>query len=151
MSFAIEFLDEPRSYPYDDASTPAGGGVLTLGKDKEYFLASLHEWDKSDYTSQWSHALDELLQRGRNAALIVSYGSPRQATHLEWWSMYPDAGTVHFQNQLLFYEQLPRPFSLQEAFSFVAPRRRLNDDGRRISEWDVALAEVAAFAASMRG
>lgn len=149
MSFSIAFLHEPLSYPYDDPATPAAYGSLTLGGHREVFCASLYEWRKEDYESQWRHAIRNLLEGKERAALIVEYISPANSFKLEWWPMYVIRKTVFFQNHLLFYEQLTRPFSIDDPYSSLRDRETINEDGNRISEWSVSFSEVEKFARSL--
>ena len=149
MSFSIGFLNEPTSYPYDDPTTPQARGVLILGEAKEYFGSSLYQWSKKDYEEQWRHALKTLLDGKNRAALITEYVSPESATHLEWWPMYVVGNEVFIQDHLLFYDQLPKSFSIPTAFSFLRDRRTTSEDGKKISEWVVAMPEVEEFARAL--
>jgi len=149
MAFSIAFEQKPLCFPYDDRTTPAACGLLTLGRARESFLASLYQWGVEDYERQWKQAVAVLLNKKNKAALITTYGSPEVATHLEWWPMYLVGDIVYFQNHLLFYEQLPGRFSMESAFSFLRDRDTVDEQGSRISEWEVPLAEVEAFARSL--
>jgi hypothetical protein len=149
MGFSIAFENEPLCYPYDDPATPAASGLIVLGTKREGFLASLFEWRVEDYERQWKQAISVLLNEKSKAALITTYGSPRFATHLEWWPMYLVDDTVFFQDHLLFYDQLPGQFSVDRALSFLRDRNTVDEEGRRISEWEVPLAEVEAFARTL--
>lgn len=149
MAFSIAFEEKPLSYPYDDRTTPAASGLLTLGTAREGFRSSLYQWGVEDYERQWKQALTALLNKKNKAALITSYGSPDVATHLEWWPMYLVGAIVYFQNHLLFYDKLPTRFSMESAFSFLPDRNTVNEEEGRISEWEVPLAEVEAFARSL--
>ena len=149
MSFSIGFLDEPPSYPYDDPATPQAKGILILGEAKEYFGSSLYQWSKKDYESQWGHAIKTLLGGKDRAALITEYVGPEAATHLEWWTMYLVGNAVFIQNQLLFYDQLAEPFSVQNAFSFLRERRTTNEEGKKISEWAVGMSELEESARAL--
>jgi hypothetical protein len=146
MSFSIGFLDEPPNHPFDDPTTPELKGVLILGETKEYFGSSLYQWGKADYESQWRHAIKTLLNGEGRAALITEYVSPEASTHLEWWPMYLVGNTAFIQNQLLFYDRLVKPFSMQSAFSYVGERRTTNQEGKKISEWTVSMTELEEFA-----
>jgi hypothetical protein len=147
MSFSIGFLDEALTYPYDDPTTAMAHGLLVLGEAKEYFGSSLYRWSQKDYESQWRHAVKSLLNGGSKAALITEYvGGLEVATHLEWWPMYLVGNTVFVQDQLLFYDQLAEPFSVERAFSFLLDRRTENEEGKKISEWAVGISEVEDFA-----
>ena len=146
MAFSIAFQDEPLCYPYDDPATPAACGLLVLGDWKEEFLASLHQWSKEDYEKQWRHAINVLIHGTRKSALITEYISPEAASHLVWWPMHLVGETVFFQNHLLFYDQLERPFFIEDALSFVRDRETMDEDGKRICEWAVNFSDVEAFA-----
>ena len=150
MSFSIRFLDEALSYPYDDPTIPMAHGLLVLGEMTEYFGSSLYRWSREDYELQWRHALKSLLDGGKSAALITEYaGGPEAAMHLEWWPMYLVRDTVFVQDQLLFYDQLAKPFSVEKVFSFLSDRRTQDEEGNTISEWAVAIPEVEEFARTL--
>ena len=151
MPFSIEFLDEPLLYPFDDVETPAAPGVLIMGNAKEGFYSSLYDWKKQQYESQWQRAIRVLLSESSKAALIVEYLSPEVASHLEWWAMYREGETVYLQNQLLFYEQLATPFSLDSPFASLHDRATIDPEGTSISEWSVSLSEVEQFARMIGG
>jgi CdiI N-terminal domain len=147
----MAFLDEPLVYPCDDANTPGASGLLTMGNSKERFCSSLYHWSKRDYESQWRNAINVLLNESFKAALIVEYTGTDASSHLEWWPMYKVGDTVYLQNQLLFYNQLPEPFSLQRPFIYLRNRETTDQAGLPISEWLVRLSEVERFAASAAG
>ena len=146
MSFSIAFQETPLFYPYDDRRTPAASGVLVLGDASEQFIASLYQWSKEDYQRQWRPAVDVLLHGKDKAALITEYLGPEGSRHLVWWPMYLVGEKVFLQNHLLFYDQLPGPFSVKNAFSFLHNRRTTTGEGEPISEWSVGLSEMEAFA-----
>jgi hypothetical protein len=149
VPFSIAFLDEPLSYPFDDATTPAAYGELAIGNHREGFCASLYEWSRGDYESQWRHAIRSLLERKDRAALIVEYISPLASWKLEWWPMYAGGETVFLQNHLLFYEQLTRPFSMHDPYASLRDRQTIDEDGDHISEWFVSFSEIEAFARAL--
>ena|SRR5260370_41740788 len=149
MSSSIGFLDEPPSYPFDDPVTPEAKGILILGEAKEYFGSSLYLWTKKDYESQWRHAIKTLHDGKDRAGLITEYVGSEAATHLEWWPMYVVGSRVFIQNQLLFFDQLAEPFSVQSAFSFLRERRTTNQEGKKISEWAVGMPELEEFARAL--
>jgi hypothetical protein len=145
MAFSITFQDEPFCHPYYDPSTPAASGVLVLGEFQEDFLASLYQWGREEYERQWRRAIAVLLD-GRRSARITEYVSPERASHLVWWPMYLVEDRVFFQNQVLFYDQLKEPLSVENALSFVRDREIVNSEGQRLSEWSVHRSGVEAFA-----
>jgi hypothetical protein len=148
MSFSIEFLNGPLSYPYDDPTTAAATGLITLGDFKETFESSLYIWSKQDYLSQWQSGLRMLLDGETKSALITEYTGMDESTHLVWWTLYRDSNFVHVQNQLLFFDQLHKQFSLGDLSESVASRRTTNEDGDQLSEWTVTLADIRRFAES---
>lgn len=149
MSFSIAFLDRPLEYLDDDPSVPSAIGLLTIGDFREEFAASLYEWNKEDYESQWRDAIRTLL-RGRNrAALIVSYTNPKVSSHLVWWPMYVVGETVFFQNHLLLFDQLTAPYSIENPYLSLRDRKTINEDGVCISEWSFELSEIENFGQSL--
>jgi len=146
MPFSITFENAPLIYPYDDPGTAAATGLLVLGEHKEEFVSSLFQWSQRDYEKQWSAAIKVLLRGKRKSALITEYVSPDFATHLVWWPMYVVEEIVYFHHQLLFYDQLLEPFSVENALSFLRDREIVNPEGQRISEWAVEFREIEEFA-----
>ncbi len=59
--------------------------------------------------------------------------------------MYREGQSVFVQNQLLFLDQLSRPFEVTAIGEFVKPRNTVSEDGVKISEWNVSLDEIGAF------
>lgn len=65
--------------------------------------------------------------------------------------------TVYFHEQLLFFENGPEqflrisePFSLDRQFDYIRDRETINEDCNRISEWNVSLTELEAFASTLK-
>jgi hypothetical protein len=142
MSFSISFLDEPVIY---DESDPTAAGRLVIGDWEEVFVSSLFHWSKEDYEAQWLNAIKLLLNGEEKAALIVEYLGP-EAGRLWWWPMYKVESTVYLREQILFFDKLKGPFSLEKAFSFVKERQTFNEDGLAFSEWGESVSEVQEFA-----
>jgi len=151
MAFSIKFLDEPLVYPFVDPKTPAAPGLLVMGDSRERFCSSLHQWSKEQYENQWRQAISSLLGGGAKVALIVEYLSRDIASKLEWWPMYKQGEIVYLQNQLFFYDQVPKPFSLDTPFESLRDGAVVNEEGHRISEWRVSLSEIEQFARTFRG
>lgn len=123
-------------------------GLLTIGDYREGFAACLYRWNKKDYESQWREATRNLLEGRDRAALIVEYVG-HEAWKLEWWPMYRVGETVFLQNHLLFFDQLARPFSIDDPYSSLKDRETVDEDGNRISEWSVNFSEIESFARSL--
>lgn len=145
--FSIEFTDEPLEYPYEDedANIPAAPGTLRLGEAIEGFAANLSVWSKRDYESHWRRELLALVRGQSKAALVVSYNDPQAASNMEIWRVYRDGECLHFQNQILWYSDLPPAFDILEMSRYMSDRQVVTAEGHRISEWDVSLREVELF------
>lgn len=143
--FSIEFLDEPLEYPFDDPSIPAAPGRLMLGKCEEEFLANLALWNKSDYESHWIRELKAFVGGNYKVALIVSYYDPKTSLNMEIWRVYRDREWAYFSNQLLFCSTLPDHFEVSEISRYIDDRVVIDEDGNRISEWNVAIRDIELF------
>ena len=64
---------------------------------------------------------------------------------MEIWRVYRDGEWLHFQNQLLSYSSLPPTFKISEIGRYMPDRTPINQDGDRISEWDVRIRDLEAF------
>jgi len=146
MAFAIGFEDAPLEHPYDDASIPAARGRIVLGDWAEEFLANLGEWTPEEYRNQWRRSIQSLLEGQRKAVLITTFSSPKIASHIEWWALYRVGEEVFAQNQLLFFEDIGGKFDTNRAVEYLRERRTENNEGVSISEWNVSVSDLEAFA-----
>jgi hypothetical protein len=143
--FSIDFIDQPLENPYDDSSVPAAPGRVVLGNTEEEFLANLSTWGKSEYKAHWTRQLRALLEGNPKVALVVSYGDPKVASNIEIWRIYREGEWAHFQNQLLAYSNLPDNFEVSKIEGCIPDRTLINEDGNRISEWDVPIRDIERF------
>jgi hypothetical protein len=143
--FKIELTDKPLEYPFDDPIIPAAPGELTLGKHTEEFLANMSLWDRSAYESHWLSELRALCEGNPKVALIVSYDDPKASSNLEIWRAYLDGQWVHFQNQLLWYGDIPAGFEISKISQYIPDRAIMNAEGERYSEWDVDIRDIELF------
>lgn len=148
MEFVICFRDEPNTYT-DEDSTWAVGRIVAGELDEE-FHANLYEWDKHAYETQWLQSLERLLGDDQKAVLITNYVNQQESSNLEWWALYRDGDTVHVQNHLPWYDSFDREFSIAEASSFLHDRVTIDEDGNRVSEWDVPLREIELFVSEVK-
>ena len=150
MSFSIHFLDSPHEYPFDDPFIPAARAVIILNDFREEFLASLAVWSQDQYQRQWKQALINLLKGEQCTALITEYyGDHERSSNLVWWPLYRQADTILVHNNLLFFDQLIKPFDLNEPEASIGPRLTQGEDGNTISEWCIPLGDVQAFVAEL--
>jgi len=86
-----------------------------------------------------------LLQGKNKVALVVSFNDPKAASNFEIWRLYRDGDWVHFQNQLPWYDSLPRNFNNSKMSDHIEDRVVVNAEGDRISEWDVGIRDIGMF------
>ena len=146
MSFSICFTGEPDRYLGDDPSVPFAMGRIVAGGLDEGFASTLYEWSKRDYEAQWLRSLERLINGDTKVALITQYLDPAESSNLEWWALYRGKDdVVYVQNQLRFCDQLGKDFSIAEVGKFLAERITVNEDGNRISEWEVQCTKIRVF------
>lgn len=146
MSFSICFTSEPDQHLGDDPNEPYALGRIVAGGLDEGFASTLYEWGQRDYEAQWLHSLRRLIAGDKKVVLITQYVNPAESSHLEWWALYcGEDDMVYVQNHLRFYDQLGSNFSVADANRFLAERITVNEQGNRISEWEVPLAEITLF------
>ncbi len=75
------------------------------------------------YQQHWESALGRLVEGATKSALITSDADPTVAKYIFWWPLYRDGDTVYVQNQMLHYDQLPRPFSILDPWKSIHERR----------------------------
>lgn len=139
MSFSIEFVgptDTPR----------VALGRIEIGDFSEHFQIDLSFWNQVMYESQWQHGIARLLDGAETSCLIQSLSNPEAANFIFWWPMYRLTNDlVAMQNGVLMLEELGETFDASDPYRFLRPRRTVTEDGARISEWSISLAELAAF------
>lgn len=122
-------------------------GELTLGREREGFLAPLALWQRVDYERQWAEAAARLLGGASTSAFVTV------AWH-SWWPMWRTGDRIRVQEQLLLGEFLaplgPTPDVHRTPYELLAPCPTDLSEGHRVSTWHVTLADIAAFAARRR-
>ena len=146
MSFSICFTGEPDQYLGDDPNVPYAMGRIVAGELDEGFASTLYEWGKRDYEAQWLHSLERIVAGDMKVTLITQYVNPAESSNLEWWALYRgEHDLVYAQNHLRFYDQLGGDFSVVDANRFLQERITANEDGKRISEWEVPFTDIKLF------
>lgn len=146
MSFAIRFTDDADEYPYDDPGVAAAVGRVVLGENEECFISTLKEWSRQDYEAQWKRAIELFIDGADRAMLVTEYLSPNNASHLVGWVLYKGVDDiVYMQNQLLFYDQLDKPFSVKMVEKFIKSRTVSDEDGNAVSEWRIKFTDIESF------
>ncbi|MGV6853455.1 MAG: hypothetical protein ACWA5R_14920 [bacterium] len=111
-----------------------GTGEIQLDDFRESFLADLSFWSKSDYETHWREASKQL-NGGRAVSFITSITDPDNSNFIRSWVCYPIDGVLVFQEQILFLEDIPQPFNLNEPHCNVLPYESVTEEGDKISEW----------------
>jgi hypothetical protein len=143
MAFGIRFLSGPLVPP--ETEERSAYGLITLGAFKERFISSLEYWDIGQYELHWKRAILRILQLESASCLITSLTDPRTANFIVWWPMYRIEEQVYVQNQILFLESLSKAFNENDPFGHLGPRKSVNADGEKLSEWSVPIKEVESF------
>lgn len=56
-----------------------------------------------------------------------------------------DGSIVHIQNQILFLDELEKPFLETNPYEFIRARETVSDEGDKISEWHVDVNYIQAY------
>jgi hypothetical protein len=131
--FDISLTD--ASVPELDPGVTAVYGEIKIGDFSETFIASLVFWTRDRYERHWRAAIGKIVDGSERSALITSCVGPIHSSHLLWWPLYREKNSVYIQNQILFYDQLNKPFSAERPWDCVRERQTVNPEGKRVSEW----------------
>ena len=119
-------------------------GRLTLGHFREEFQAPLYEWAPADYAAHWLESAQRLVRGAPVAVFLTHMARPDASYHLGW-PAWREGDRVYVQERLFVLEQLSGPFDPEYPEVHAGPRQHVSPEGVRISQWDVALRDVAAF------
>ena len=128
-----------------DPDVKAVYGKIQIGDFSETLIASLVSWDRMQYERHWASAIRRILEGQERSALITSFVQPPLSRHLVWWPMFRDCETVHVRQQLLFFDQLAQPFSVEDPWDFIGERIHSSSDGSKISEWTLPIEDMEAY------
>jgi hypothetical protein len=123
-------------------------GTIIAGELCETFYAGTAFWSREDYERSWFRALDHLLSLDSSTSCLVTYipsGLPEGIVTL--WPLYREGDIVHVQQHLVFPPDMTPQIPVDTPWELVRPRNTVNEGGRRISEWDVDIADVREFLA----
>ena len=155
--FSIQFdlispLPDDLVMRYPDAQKKFVKGYIDFGttreemqRREEWFISPLHMWSVQDYEKHWIEALERMVCGQDQSALIVSLGTLMPDDYIGWWPMWRFGETVKFHEQMLFSSQLSEPFDIADSYVHVSEYHEVNEDGHRLSEWEVSVSDIAAF------
>lgn len=120
-------------------------GELRLGEVREYFQSVLGFWELGDYTKSWATGLRRILAGASISCLATSVTDPATANFVETWPLYREGSDVYIHNKFLFLDQLTHEFDPKAPWESIGPRSVVNEDGQRISEWQVRVDDIRYF------
>lgn len=141
MPFHITFTDDP----VEAEEAPAAYGRIQINTFEEGFLSSLAYWNRSRYEAQWKDGIERILNGADTSCLIVNMVDPLQANFILWWILYREGNDVHFQNAVLFIDELEGTFDENTPYRHIPARRTRSEEGLPISEWVTSVDDVARF------
>lgn len=147
--FSIEVIDDPVSEGADPLTSNAVGRIR-VGSFTEIFHMAMSFWSAEYYRRSWEGALREIERsEGASSCLISSITDPPLINFIFCWPLYREGEVIYVQNSLVILDELDEPFDLQEPWRWTRPRREINEDGHRISQWMTSASEVRKFRESV--
>jgi CdiI N-terminal domain len=140
-NFSIRLLDSIQ----EEGEEKFQCGIIIIGDFQEYFLSSLSFWSASDYNKHWHDAVFRLVSGSDRSALITDMYDPYISNCIEWWTIYNVEDILYIQNSLLALPKINEPFDLSNPFRYVPERRKLTEEGEKISEWSIPLDALKDF------
>lgn len=149
--FSIKVIDSKSQLVY---GLPCALGQIKIGTAfKENFLMPLNLWSIKDYKIQWEQGLKRILVKNKSC-LIISAQDFDKNPFINWWILYKKQDKIFIQNSLLFEENFKRlvhgSFDLNSCYSFIPKRKITNEDGYKISEWNVDLTDIINFLGELK-
>jgi hypothetical protein len=148
--FAIEVRSRVEVGGGGDDSAGAFGRIV-IGDFTETFVVPLGFWGESDYrascqlpAASWRRAF-EVLDVGDPravACLMTSMTDPVSSNFLVCWPMYREGEDVCVQNAIVLLDEIEGRFDPQVPWGSVGPRRGVDDDGNRVSEWATSMGSL---------
>ena len=140
--FALFFTSGPL---VDWEGWPYAIGRIVIGLFDEPFEADMKTWAIQDYERQWREAAGRLASGAPRTAFLTSDRGDRAAWH-SWWPAWREQGILRVQHHLLLRDQMTDPFDVRDPYRHIRERRTVSDDGKPVSEWEIDVNEVLAFA-----
>jgi hypothetical protein len=143
--FAIELQSRPEAGEANDGSAEASGKII-IGDFTEAFSIPLGFWGVSDYRHSWQQAFEVLNGNLHSTScLMTSMTDPRQSNFLVCWPMYREGEDVYIQNAIIFLDEIEQAFDPAAPWGSVGPRRGIDEDGNRVSEWITSMDSLREF------
>jgi CdiI N-terminal domain len=142
--FAIEVQSRAEAGGEGDGSAEAFGRIV-IGDFRETFVVPLGLWGESDYRASW-RAFEVLEGDPRAVAcLMTSMTDPVASNFLICWPVYREGADVYVQNAIVLLDEIEGPFDPWVPWGSPEPRRGMDEDGNRISEWATSMGSLREF------
>ncbi len=143
--FAIQVQSRVEVGREVDDPTRAFGRIV-IGDFTETFVVPLGFWGEADYRASWRRAFEVLEGAPRAVScLMTSMTDPATSNFLVCWPMYREGEDVYVQNAIVLLDEIEGPFEPGAPWSSLEPRRWMDDDGNRISEWATSMGSLREF------
>jgi hypothetical protein len=143
--FAIELRPQLETGEGNGTSGEVSGRIV-IGKFVETFRVPLGFWGESDYLSSWRRAFEVLnADPHSTSCLMTSMTDPVNTNFLGCWPMYREDDDVHIQNAIIFIDEIGQDFDPTVPWNYVEPRRAVDEDGNKISEWITSMDSLREF------
>lgn len=133
-----------------DVGPQARYGRIIIGGFQEGFLASTAFWSERRYEDQWKEGLIRIIDGRETSCLLTSVAAPSEAAGVIWWILYREGERVFVQNGLLAFDEMDVMFDQDSPYEHVPPREQINEDGHRVSEWEIPLSAIRDFVGEQR-
>jgi contact-dependent growth inhibition (CDI) system CdiI-like immunity protein len=138
--FDIELIGRPEG----EGEGLFNWGRITLGHFRDEFQAPLFEWAPGDYAAHWLESAERLVAGAPVAVFLTHMMRPDAPYHLGW-PAWREGDRILIQERLFLLEELGGPLDPLHPEVHAGPRHEVSLEGRRISQWEVGLQDVAAF------
>jgi hypothetical protein len=139
--FAIEFIGNPQI----EFGELAARGRITLGEFSEEFVAPLVFWMADDYRRQWREAAERISDGCERSCFVAAMRESPLDGAIFLWPAYRDGEAVYIQHKLVLPGLVEGGFDPSNPYAQVGERRTVSEEGELISEWQVAVGDVARF------
>ena len=117
-----------------------------IGEFTETFVVPLGFWGEADCRASWRRAFEVLEGDPRAVScLMTSMTDPVASNFLVCWPMYREGEDVYVQNAIVLLDEMEGRFDPGAPWGSVEPRRGMDDDGNRVSEWVTSMGSLREF------
>ena len=143
--FAIEVRSRVEAGGEGDGSAGAFGRIV-IGDFTETFVVPLGFWGEADYRDSWRRAFEVLEGDPRAVScLMTSMTDPVSSNFLICWPMYREDEDAYVQNAIVLLGEIGGRFGPWVPWGSVEPRRGMDDDENRVSEWVTSMGSLRDF------